>query len=456
MRRSSTVSGRAPPSLRRISVATHPADSRSAADLVSLVIIGTVADPTAGTAMTRRVLVIGGSVGGLFAANLLRAAGWDVAVFERAAGDLGDRGTGIGTREELFAVMRRLGIAVDANIGVAVEGRTGLDRDGRAIHELPTPAVTSAWARIWRPLKALLPERCYRGGTAVTAVELDAGGVTATFADGTHQHGDLLVAADGLHSTVRSALLPNLKPRYAGYSAWRGVVEASTLPPPLHALLFRRMVFGCADGELMLSIPMPGPDDGSGAGRCHFVWFRPADEATLADLCTDANGKRHGTSIPPPLIRPELIRGIKTAAKMLLAPQLAGLVEATAQIILQPIFDLEPPQIVFGRIALVGDAAFVARPHVATGVMKAALDAEALADALMADSDIDAALGRYNAERHPYGAWLVARGRRIGAYFADTGGDRQRRIETLMTEYGPSGLIDREPMTARLSQPISA
>ena len=61
-----------------------------------------------------RALVIGGSVGGLFAAHLLRAAGWNVAVFERARDDLGDRGTGIGTRDELFAVMRRIGLAADA------------------------------------------------------------------------------------------------------------------------------------------------------------------------------------------------------------------------------------------------------------------------------------------------------------------------------------------------------
>ncbi len=77
-----------------------------------------------------RALVIGGSVGGLFAAHLLRDIGWDVVVFERAASDLGDRGTGIGTREELFAVMRRIGLATDASIGIGVEGRVGLDRDG--------------------------------------------------------------------------------------------------------------------------------------------------------------------------------------------------------------------------------------------------------------------------------------------------------------------------------------
>src|SRR6185295_20334140 len=92
-----------------------------------------------------RALVIGGSVGGLFAAHLLRDVGWDVAVFERAAGDLGDRGTGIGTREELFAVMRRIGLAADASIGISVDGRVGLDRHGNVIHELSVRAVTSGW-----------------------------------------------------------------------------------------------------------------------------------------------------------------------------------------------------------------------------------------------------------------------------------------------------------------------
>ena len=93
------------------------------------------------------------------------------------------------------------------------------------------------------------------------------------------------------------------------------------------------MVFGFPDGELMLSMPMPGPDDGPHRGdrRCHFVWFRPAAEAALAELCTDASGRSHGVSIPPPLIRPELIAALKRDADALLAPQLAALVHGHAR-----------------------------------------------------------------------------------------------------------------------------
>ena len=211
------------------------------------------------------------------------------------------------------------------------------------------------------------------------------------------------------------------------------------------------MIFGLPDGELMLSLPMPGPEAGpqQGGRRCHFVWFRPASEAVLAQLCTDGTGRRHGVSIPPPLIRPELIEALKADAETLLAPQLAALVHGTSQIILQPIFDLESPAIVFGRVALLGDAAFVARPHAATGVMKAALDAESLVDALADSNDLASALGRYESERRPYGSLLVERGRHIGATIMAADVDPRQRMETLMREYGAAGLVRNHPIPAR-------
>ena len=401
----------------------------------------------------RRVIVAGGSVGGLFAANLLRRAGWDVLVLERAASSLGDRGTGIGTRDELFAVMRRIGLTLDATIGVEVQSRIGLNRSGEIVHQRPVRAVTSAWSRVWRPLKGALPDELYRSASAVMQVADASCGLVAVLDDGTRIEADLLVGADGLHSTVRSQYLPDVTPAYAGYVAWRGVVDEHQVSAALGDFLFNHMVFGFPEGELALSLPMPGPDDGPRrrGRRCHFVWFRPASEADLAALCTDASGRCYGVSIPPPLIRPELIAGVRVDADRLLAPQLAALVHATPQIILQPIFDLQSPRIAFGRVALLGDAAFVARPHVASGVMKAAIDAETLADALAASAgDVVAALARYEAARQPYGAWLVARGRHIGQYFVARDGDPQTRIATVMQEYGAAGLVLDQPMQARV------
>ena len=101
-------------------------------------------------------------------------------------------------------------------------------------------------------------------------IEQHAAGVTAIFADGGRAEADVLVAADGLHSTVRAQLLPGLAPRYAGYVAWRGVVEPQQLAPELHELMFHHMVFGFPDGELMLSIPMPLPQGNAGRAMLPF------------------------------------------------------------------------------------------------------------------------------------------------------------------------------------------
>jgi 2-polyprenyl-6-methoxyphenol hydroxylase-like FAD-dependent oxidoreductase len=401
--------------------------------------------------MSRRALIIGGSVGGLFAATLLRTIGWDALVFERTSGNLADRGTGIGTREELFAVMRRIGIEVDASIGIDVLSRICLDRNGAITHELPIPAVTSSWARIYRRLRDALPAECYRAGMPLVRVEQDARSVAAVFADGSRVEGDLLIGADGLHSTARWQFLPDLSPRYAGYVAWRAAASKRDLPPELQATILHHMIFCFSAEGLMLSIPMPGADDDGRA--CHFVWFRPIDETGLAALCTDAAGRLHGVSIPPPLIRPEVIGDLKAHAQAELAPQVAALVTRSPQLILQPIFDLDSPRMVFARVALLGDAAFVARPHVATGVMKAALDAQCLTEALAGSGDLHDALVDYEDKRSKFGRWLVERGRHIGAQLvaqpADDASARRRHIDRIMREYGAAGVVADEAITAR-------
>jgi 2-polyprenyl-6-methoxyphenol hydroxylase-like FAD-dependent oxidoreductase len=395
----------------------------------------------------RRALVIGGSVGGLFAAGLLRLGGWEVAVFERSTEDLAGRGAGIGTRADLFAILRRLGIALDPDAGVRVRSRICLDRAGHIVHERVVPAVNTAWDRIYRPLKDALPHECYRAGMRFEQLEQARGRVTAIFTDGTREAGDLLIGADGFSSTVRQIVLPEVAPHYAGYVAWRGVVEEGDLPPPLRAQLGAHFTVCLPEGELFLCLPLPGREGEirDGSGRLYWGWFRAADqERALPDLCTDESGRCHGVTIPPPLIRRDVIAALKSHAADVLAPQLAAIVARTAQPLLQPIYDLAAPRIVFGRAVLLGDAAFVARPHVATGVTKAAQDAECLADALAAEADIDRALQSYDRARTSFGNAMVARGRELGAYLeASAKGEPavERDPEKFLREYGAAGSV---------------
>ncbi len=369
-----------------------------------------------------RALIIGGSLGGLFAALALRQAGWEVTVFERSAGDLASRGVGIGTHIELFEVMRRLGIAVDRSIGVAVSARVCLNREGAVIARLPFDKVLSSWTLFYRALRRKLPDACYRARMQLDEIAQDACGVTASFADGTRLAGDLLVGADGLHSTVRARAFPDAPaPGYAGYVAWRGVIEERALPAPARDLI-DAYVFFIGPREMLLSYWQPGADDDARPGRrrLNWLWYHPVHADQLPDMCTDANGRRHGLAIAPPLIRAEVIAAFRAEARAMLPPQYIALTEATAAPFFQPIFDLDSPRLVAGRVALAGDAAHVARPHVGAGVSKAALNAVWLADALsVARGDMAAGLAAYNARACGFGSALVARGRFLGAYLED-------------------------------------
>jgi len=287
--------------------------------------------------------------------------------------------------------------------------------------------------------------------------EQDASGVTARFADGTRERADLLVGADGIRSTVREILWPEVQPRYAGYVAWRGLVEEGAFPPQIHRELFESYAMCLPDDEMMLTYPVPGRHNDTRPGRrCYnLMWYRPADyHRTLAELCTDASGRCHGSSIPPPLLRPEVGAKVRADAHALLAPQIAALMELVEQLFFQAIFDLESPRMALGRVALVGDAAFVARPHVGVGVTKAALDGEALARELAASADTEGALDAYDRSRRRFGSWLVARGRALGAYIEArlkspaqrTESDRQPPPEFLLREIGAIALKSRQLM----------
>ncbi len=259
----------------------------------------------------------------------------------------------------------------------------------------------------------------YHRGRGLKAFEQDAAGVRAVFNDGGHAEGDVLIGADGLRSTVRQQCLPDVAPVYAGYVAWRALLAESAFPPAIHGALFEAMTFCLPPGEQFLGYPVAGPDNDLRGGhrRYNVVWYRPADEATeLPRLLTDERGVTHAIAIPPPLVPRAAIAAMRDAAERLLAPQLRAVVRLIEEPILQPIYDLESPRLAFGRVALIGDAACVARPHVGAGVAKAADDAFALAAALDATDDVAAALRRFEARRLPENRKIVERARHLGAY----------------------------------------
>jgi 2-polyprenyl-6-methoxyphenol hydroxylase-like FAD-dependent oxidoreductase len=355
---------------------------------------------------------------GLLCGLLLRRAGWAVDIYERVDSELSGRGAGIVAQYELIERLRGLGLATD-ELGVHITTRKILDAQGRLTHEIECPQVLTAWERVYRLLRDAFPPDRYHRGRGLAKFTQDANKALAHFSDGEIVEADLLVGADGIRSTVRQQCLPDVTPRYAGYCAWRALIAESAFPPDVHRELFAFMTFGLPPGEQFLGYPVAGPDNDLRPmhRRYNVVWYRPADEMTkLRWLLTDERGATHTISIPPPMIRREAIAEMRADAERLVAPQFRQVVRLIEEPILQPIYDLESPRMAFGRVAVVGDAAFVARPHVAAGVSKAADDAAALAEALQKEVDVETALKRFEAARLAQNHRIIERARHLGAY----------------------------------------
>jgi 2-polyprenyl-6-methoxyphenol hydroxylase-like FAD-dependent oxidoreductase len=369
----------------------------------------------------RRAIVIGGSMSGLLAAIMLRRRGWDIEVFERVEKELADRGAGIVAQAELIVRMKALGLET-LDLGVAMSTRKILDQSGAVATTLECPQVLTAWQRVYRVLRDAFPAERYHRGRGLKAFEQSGDAVVAHFADGPSRRADVLIGADGLRSTVRQQCLPRILPLYAGYVAWRALLPEGVIPSAVHREIFMAMAFCLPPGEQCIGYPVVGPNNElrEGERRYNVVWYRPAEETSeLPQLLTDRSGVGHSISIPPPLIRSEHVTAMRAAAERLLAPQFRAIVRLIEEPILQPIYDLESPHLAFGRAAIIGDAAFVARPHVAAGVSKAADDAAALTAALDSE-DVESALRRFESQRLPENKKIIERARHLGAYLQAT------------------------------------
>lgn len=364
------------------------------------------------------VAVMGGSIGGLTAALVLRDLGCSVEVFERSGRALESRGAGIGMHPMTVRYFRESDSLDAARVEIELPWLRFLDAAGDTVYEEVMNYRFSSWSTIYRGLLGCFDPARYRLGCEVVGLDQDESGVSLIFAGGASHRADLVVCADGIASTARAGLLPAARPRYAGYVAWRATLPESELSPASAAVLGAALTYCVLPDGHVLTYPIPGPGGELEPGRrlANLVWYHNYVEGReLEALLTGHDGTRHELFVPPGMVSTHHIEWARAFARKHMAPPIAEVLEKCAQPFVQVIYDIDIARMAFGRICLIGDAAFAVRPHAAAGTAKACADAWSLRDALReANGDPLAALSAWEPGQLRLGRALLARTREMG------------------------------------------
>jgi 2-polyprenyl-6-methoxyphenol hydroxylase-like FAD-dependent oxidoreductase len=344
----------------------------------------------------REAIIVGGGIGGLCAALALRRAGVAATVYEAAPGPRTE-GAALSLWPNAIRALDRLGVGAAVRaLGVpdpyggriaTPRGRTLAAASAESIAaRFGAPVLVVGRAELGAALAAALPAGAIRYGLPLDAYSWHgAGPVIARFVGGERVRADLLVGADGLGSTVRRLLHPQVAPRYAGYTAWRAVVPFDHARVPLWGEVWGRGArFGLAP-----------------VGRDRVYYFATRDAPPGTDRASTPAG-RHT----------ELLRHFGTWV----AP-IPALLAATdpAAILQDDIMDLPSlPRWGAGPVTLLGDAAHAMTPNLGQGGCQAIEDAVQLGVCLREASGVSAALRAYEAARRPRTAWLQGLSRRAG------------------------------------------
>lgn len=368
-------------------------------------------------------IVVGGSLGGLLAALHLHQIGIHVLIFERSPYPLSGKGAGIALNP---ATIRFFQDHTNFDISCISLCTTSIlylpPPHLPPIPPIPCNYRLTSYNSFLAALLHHFPSNQYHISRPVVDITQTPEKVTVKTADGNLTDCDLLVCADGTESNSRQMLLGSRASpaRYAGYVAWRGIVEEHLLSKPAFETLRRSFVLHFTPDGHIASYPIPVVSDDFKQRNIYinWLWYRNTPSGELLDaLMTDSSGRRRPRSVPPGHVQQCFVRKMRNDLVGIPEP-MGELIRATKEPFLQAVYDHESDEIAFGRVCLLGDAAYSLRPHIAAGTAKAADDARQLALAMDRNgNDVHKALLRYSIGQRQLGQACLKRSRELGELY---------------------------------------
>ena len=236
-----------------------------------------------------RVGVVGGSLGGLTVALVLRDLGYRVDVYERSTAELEARGAGIVVMQETSRYLRERTDVDIEEVTTSTSLLRYLDQRGLVVYEERRPYLYSGWHTLYRALFERFGAERYHLGREVVGFDAGEEEVRLAFEGGAEEAFDLLVCADGIASSSRARLVPEARPVYAGYVAWRGTVAEDRLSPHARESFADNLVYQVMPASHILVYPIPNADGATEPGRrlLNFVWYRNYVQGPEAGVSDD-------------------------------------------------------------------------------------------------------------------------------------------------------------------------
>ncbi|KAH8722880.1 hypothetical protein GQ44DRAFT_657800 [Phaeosphaeriaceae sp. PMI808] len=355
-----------------------------------------------------QVVIVGGSLAGLMNAIVLQDLGHDVYVLEKSSEDsLRSQAAGLSAGPDVQRLIKEYMKPTKeyAKIATAVEV---VDLEGNVINPIPSkdPYHLTTWSLLYNLFKSHLlapgstkPAARYETGKTVSAVEPEGDALVVSFTgSGTQDvhklRADLVIAADGAHSTIRASIFPDVTPRYAGFITWRGAVPASEISPASRkAMEGRLLIFRTEDGYT-LSYHVPAENGSMELEDSQFIWVwynkLGEDTAEFNQTFTDSSGRRHYTTVPRGKVNPEAWADRQSRGTAISIP-FAEMIAKTTDPFVSAIRDSSAPQCVArdGKLLLTGDAFTLFRPHTGSSTNQAARQALELAEVLKGEKSLE-------------------------------------------------------------------